>query len=96
MSKFVSFNINGIRSRPHQLQALKERHDPDVIGIQESKVADELFPVEMIESLGWLPSYHGQKGHYGVALLSKEAPRALFIGSWEALSRQSVTTARMT
>jgi exodeoxyribonuclease-3 len=80
MPKLVSFNTNGIRSRQHQLEALKARHDPDVIGIQESKVADDAFPVGMIESLGYVPNYHGQKGHYGVALLSKERPRAVFKG----------------
>jgi len=77
MPRFVSFNINGIRSRAHQLEALKQRHDPEVIGIQESKVADELFPLEMIEGLGWQSAYHGQKGHYGVAFLSRQAPRAV-------------------
>jgi exodeoxyribonuclease-3 len=80
MPKLVSFNINGIRSRPHQLAALKERHDPDVIGIQESKVADEAFPTEVIEAMGYVPNYFGQKGHYGVALLSREAPRSVFNG----------------
>jgi exodeoxyribonuclease-3 len=74
MKKLVSFNINGIRSRPHQLAALAERHAPDVIGIQEIKVADDAFPREVIEALGYQPYYHGQKGHYGVALLSREAP----------------------
>lgn len=80
MAKLVSFNINGIRSRQHQLEALKAKHDPDVIGIQESKVADEMFPLEMIEALGYHPSFHGQKGHYGVALLSKVAPLGVVKG----------------
>ncbi|MGB5831635.1 MAG: exodeoxyribonuclease III [Thiohalocapsa sp.] len=80
MPKLVSFNTNGIRSRPHQLDALKTRHDPDVIGIQESKVADDAFPIGMIEDMGYVPSFHGQKGHYGVALLSKEPPRTLVKG----------------
>lgn len=80
MPKLVSFNVNGIRCRPHQLEALKQRHDPDVIGVQESKVADDLFPAETIEAMGYVPRYHGQKGHYGVALLSKEAPREVFKG----------------
>jgi len=80
MPRYVSFNINGIRSRPHQLEALKQRHDPEVIGIQESKVADELFPVETIEPLGWQTAYHGQKGHYGVALLSRQLPRVVWKG----------------
>jgi exodeoxyribonuclease-3 len=80
MPKLVSFNANGIRSRPHQLEGIKARHDPEVIGIQESKVADEAFPLEMIDALGYLPSYHGQKGHYGVALLSRQAPRSVTKG----------------
>lgn len=74
MYKIVSFNINGIRARPHQLEALKSRQDPDVIGLQESKVQDEDFPLEMVRTLGYQARFHGQKAHYGVALLSKEAP----------------------
>lgn len=72
--KIVSFNTNGIRARPHQLLALKEKYDPDIIGIQETKVQDAEFPQAMIEELGYRASYHGQKGHYGVALLSKAEP----------------------
>jgi exodeoxyribonuclease-3 len=74
MMKIVSFNTNGIRARAHQLQALKEKYDPDIIGIQETKVQDGEFPLEMVESLGYHASFHGQKGHYGVALLSKVPP----------------------
>ena len=74
MPKFVSFNINGIRSRPHQLEAIKAKYDPEVIGIQESKVADDAFPEDMIRAMGFEPHYHGQKGHYGVALLCKDPP----------------------
>ena len=36
--KIVSFNINGLRARPHQLAALIDKHQPDVIGLQETKV----------------------------------------------------------
>jgi len=72
--KIVSFNVNGIRARPHQLEALKARHDPDIVGIQESKVADDAFPLEMVEGLGYVTDYFGQKSHYGVALLSKQVP----------------------
>ena len=36
--KIVSFNINGLRARPHQLQALIEKHQPDVIGLQLSLI----------------------------------------------------------
>ena len=36
MTRFVCFNINGIRARQHQLEAIKEIIDPDVIGLQET------------------------------------------------------------
>ncbi len=72
--KVISFNTNSIRMREHQLQALIGHHAPDIIGIQETKSRDEDFPVEMIESLGYQAAFHGQKTHYGVALLYKEPP----------------------
>ena len=51
--KVVSFNINGIRARLHQLQALIDAHQPDVIGLQEIKVHDEQFPVKAVEDMGY-------------------------------------------
>lgn len=75
--KFVSFNINGLRARPHQLEAIVEKHQPDVIGLQETKVHDVMFPLEEVAKLGYNVFYHGQKGHYGVALLTKETPIAV-------------------
>ena len=67
--KLISFNVNGIRSRLHQVSQVISSHDPDVIGLQETKVADDLFPLDAIQDLGYQAIYHGQKGHYGVALL---------------------------
>jgi exodeoxyribonuclease-3 len=75
--KIVSFNINGLRARPHQLVALIDKYQPDVIGLQETKVSDEQFPLADIQALGYHVEYHGQKGHYGVALLSRQPPLAV-------------------
>jgi len=44
--KVVSFNVNGIRARFHQLEALIEEHNPEIIGLQEIKVQDQDFPLE--------------------------------------------------
>ena len=74
MLKIISFNINGLRARLVQLQTLIDKHQPDIIGLQEIKVADEAFPINEIEAMGYRAYFHGQKGHYGVALLSKQAP----------------------
>ena len=72
--KIVSFNINSIRARPHQIEHLRDAIDPDVIGLQETKVDDPEFPIEVINEIGYHAEFWGQKGHYGVAILSKEKP----------------------
>jgi exodeoxyribonuclease-3 len=69
--KIVSFNVNSIRQRFHQLSELVRLHSPEFIGLQETKVQDHEFPLVEIEALGYHVIYMGQKTHYGVALLSK-------------------------
>ncbi|PID63972.1 MAG: exodeoxyribonuclease III [Gammaproteobacteria bacterium] len=67
----VSFNVNSLRQRLHQIEAVIEAHQPLVIGLQETKVTDEAFPVDAIEALGYHVAFTGQKTHYGVAIMSK-------------------------
>lgn len=69
--KIVSFNVNSIRVRLHQLAAIAEKYQPEIIGLQETKVTDEEFPVAEIRDMGYEVAFHGQKTHYGVALLYK-------------------------
>ena len=51
--KCISFNINSVRARPHQLIHLRDNLDPDVIGLQETKVDDPEFPMEEINEIGY-------------------------------------------
>ncbi len=93
--KVISFNINSLRARPHQLEAIVAAHSPDVIALQETKVNDPEFPHDMIESIGYHAVFHGQKGHYGVATLSKEAPLSFekgFPGDDEDAQKRVVIT----
>jgi len=70
--KIISFNINGIRARLHQLEALKLIHDPDILGLQEIKVHSDMYPYEDIDAASGLISHvFGQKAHHGVATLSR-------------------------
>ena len=80
--KCVSFNVNSVRLRLHQLQAVIDKHAPDFIGLQETKVTDEEFPVEDITQMGYHVEYMGQKTHYGVALLSKH-PFEKVVKGWD-------------
>lgn len=69
--KVISFNVNSIRTRLHQLAAVIEKHQPEIIALQETKVQDKDFPQADIENLGYRALWFGQKTHYGVALLSR-------------------------
>jgi exodeoxyribonuclease-3 len=88
--RIVSFNVNGIRARQHQLKAVTEQHSPDVLALQETKVVDDDFPLAALEDLGYPHiAYYGQKGHYGVALASRTALKAVQLGiPWRAEDQQ--------
>jgi exodeoxyribonuclease-3 len=88
--RFVSFNANGIRARLHQIEAINAAHSPDVIAIQETKVADEAFPFDEVRELGFDDiQIYGQKGHYGVALLAKHPAEQVQLGvPWRDADQQ--------
>ena len=69
--KIVSFNVNSLRQRLHQLQAVIDKHAPQFIGLQETKVQDHEFPLDALEAMGYQVIFAGQKTHYGVALMSR-------------------------
>lgn len=92
--KIVSFNINGLRARLPQLQALIDAHQPDIIGLQEIKVHDDAFPRADVEAMGYHVYFHGQKAHYGVALLCKQEPESVnrgFPGDDEGAQRRLIS-----
>lgn len=70
--KFISFNINGIRAHIHQLLKIIVVHNPDIIGLQETKVDDFSFPLANFENLGYNICFSGQKSYNGVAIFSKK------------------------
>jgi exodeoxyribonuclease-3 len=68
----TTWNVNSVRLRLEGLARLASEVAPDVICLQEIKVANELFPREPIEALGYTyQAIHGQAGYHGVAVLSK-------------------------
>jgi exodeoxyribonuclease-3 len=51
-----------------------------VLCLQETKVTDDLFPREEIESAGYRAAFSGQKTYNGVAILAREEPREVVAG----------------
>ncbi|TCS42502.1 exodeoxyribonuclease III [Reinekea marinisedimentorum] len=70
--KIISFNINGIRARFHQLSAIREIHNPDILALQEIKVHSDMYPHDdVLEHSGLVSHVWGQKSHHGVATLAR-------------------------
>lgn len=78
--KVATWNVNSIRARLARLMGFLERHGPDVVCLQETKVVDEVFPADELRELGYLATVVGQKTYNGVAILSKTAPEQVVSG----------------
>ena len=66
----ASWNINSIRTRGEQLCQWLDEHAPDVLALQETRVADRDFPYDAIRSRGYEAAHApGVRGRAGVALL---------------------------
>ena len=69
--RIATWNVNSVRTRLEQVLAWLQREQPDVLCLQETKVADELFPRQAFEDLGYALAISGQKAYNGVAIVSR-------------------------
>lgn len=69
--KIASWNVNSVRARQARLLAWLERHHPDVVCVQETKVADDDFPHAELAGLGYSAVTRGQRSYNGVAIVSR-------------------------
>jgi exodeoxyribonuclease-3 len=75
--RVATWNVNGLKARLDFLLLWLRERAPDVLGIQEIKLADEQFPNEAFEKAGYHALVHGQKAWNGVAILSRAPARLL-------------------
>lgn len=78
--KVATFNCASIRARMPVLLDWLDKHRPDVVGLQETKVQDAEFPTEPIREIGYAAAFKGQKSHAGVALISRDEPQEVGYG----------------
>ena len=69
--RIATWNVNSVRTRLDQVCAWLAREQPEVLCLQETKVADDLFPLQAFEALGYAVTISGQKAYNGVAILSR-------------------------
>lgn len=78
--RIATWNINGLRARLDYLRLWLEQRNPDVVGLQELKTPDDVFPQDVFESLGYHTLIYGEKAWNGVAVLSREPIELLHRG----------------
>lgn len=70
--KAATFNANSIRSRSQIICNWLSEQQPDILCVQETKVQDVDFPVEVFAETGCEFVFKGQKSYNGVAIFSRE------------------------
>ena len=68
--RIATWNVNSVRTRLDQVVAWLQQERPEVLCLQETKVADELFPIQAFTDLGYQVEISGQKAYNGVAIFS--------------------------
>jgi exodeoxyribonuclease-3 len=76
----ATFNCNSVRSRLGIILDWLEKHQPDALALQETKVQDADFPLADFTKKGWEVAFRGQKSYNGVAVISREKPEKVSFG----------------
>jgi len=69
--RIATWNVNSIRTRVDRVVAFLERHDVDVLAMQETKCKDAQFPMLPFEQAGYEVAHHGLNQWNGVAIASR-------------------------
>ena len=69
--KIASWNVNSLNVRLPHLQQWLADAQPDVVGLQETKLSDDKFPDTALAELGYRSVFSGQKTYNGVAILAR-------------------------
>lgn len=78
--KVATFNVNSLRKRVAIVLDWLEKHQPDVLCLQETKVQDSEFPLLALAPSGYEITYRGMKSYNGVAVLSRKKPDQVLYG----------------
>jgi len=69
--RIATWNVNSLKARQEAVEKWLARAEPDVLLIQETKLADADAPVMPMRMLGYEMAHHGEGRWNGVAILSR-------------------------
>lgn len=69
--KIATWNVNSLKVRLSQVQDWLQKHQPDILALQELKLDQDQFPAAVFQMQGYHTVWSGQKTYNGVAIISK-------------------------
>jgi len=89
--RIATWNVNSLRSRIDRVEAFLERHDIDVLALQETKAREDQLPLLGLQSLGYDVAAVGFNQWNGVAVISRVGIEDVQVGFpgmpvWEEVS----------
>lgn len=87
----ASWNVNSLRARQEGVLTWLDETQPDVLALQETRVADTAFPAQALRERGYDWVHCGLGGYAGVALLARQPLQEPAVGEehrlWKAQGR---------
>jgi exodeoxyribonuclease-3 len=93
--RIATWNVNSLKARMPRVEEWLGYARPDVLCLQETKLADENFPALAFSALGYESVYHGHNQWNGVAILSRVGAASPETGFGEGIENPYADDARM-
>jgi exodeoxyribonuclease III len=78
--RLVTWNVNSLKARLQRVEEWLVECQPDVVCMQETKLADTAFPAMAFSSLGYESAHHGEGRWNGVSILSRVGLDDIVVG----------------
>ena len=78
--RIATWNVNSIRSRIDRVEAFLERHDIDVLAVQETKAREDQLPLMGLQARGYDVAAAGYNQWNGVAIISRVGLEDVSVG----------------
>ncbi|HYH34187.1 MAG TPA: exodeoxyribonuclease III [Nocardioides sp.] len=78
--RLATWNVNSLRSRIDRVESFLQRHDVDVLALQETKAREDQLPVMGLQAMGYELAVAGYDQWNGVAVVSRVGLDAVEVG----------------
>jgi len=92
--RIATWNVNSLRSRIDRVEAFLDRHDIDVLAVQETKAREDQLPLMGLQARGYDVAAAGYNQWNGVAIISRVGLEEVSIGFEQMPHWEDVAEAR--